>query len=78
MFKILEKRKKKKWEKFFEEERDLVKKKKEELKQTVLHGRHLGQLPFRDVRVECFSLLKRCSQKKKRDKKEQRGEVRKF
>ena len=47
---------------------------KDELKRTVCHARHFGHLPFRDVRVECFSFKKRCRVKKRKEKK--RGEKR--
>ena len=48
-----------------------MKRKKMTLKRTVSHGRHFGHLPFRDVRVECFSFFKRCRVKKR--KKKERG-----
>ena len=54
-------------------ERGRCEKKKDELKHTCRHAPHFGHLPFRDVRVECFSMTKRCRVKKRGAK---RGEVR--
>ena len=71
--KILEQKKEEemgKWEK----REGRCEKKKNELKRTVCHVRHFGHLPFRDVRVECVSLPKRCRVKKRKERA--RGEKR--
>ena len=38
------------------------------MKRTGSHVRHFGHLPFRDVRVECFSFKKRCRVKKRKER----------
>ena len=73
---ILEKKEEEKVKKFCERDEVSLRKKKMNGKRTAMHIRHLGDIPFRDVRVECFSLIKRCRVKirKETETEQQRGE----